>query len=202
LRNASAETRWPYLRPWVNRALWRYVRRAPGAFLTSLLDWRRTSWAYPRTAVNLLQSFWARFGWNHIPLPGGWYVALAVVTVVGGAGSVLRFAELQLASRTVFASRPGQIVALPRALWLLALAGGLVWANAALRFHPIVEYALIPGARYAYPAIIPSVLALAGGWLRIVPRRARAALPPVLFSALGLLAIVSLWTLLFHTYGR
>jgi len=187
LRNGSAETTWPYVRPFLDRLLQRYTHRSPSLFLTSLLDWERSKGIYRVAASILLQSFWARFGWNHIPLPTAWYWVLAVVTLVGLAGAVVAY--LRLCKKTNQRS-----ACLRAALEFLAAAGLFVWANALLRVHPTSMRIFIPVSRYAYPAILPTMLALAGGWWSLPPRRLRPWAAAFLMCGLLVLDGVSIWT--------
>lgn len=192
VRNGSAETAWPRVRPWVEEALRKYTRRSPTQFLVSVLDWQRTAWVYRVAGLNLFQSFWARFGWNHIGLPGGWYWGLGVVTALGVAGALVALGRLW---------RAGSPLPRKRAILLLAVAGLLVWGNALLRPHPLIGTSFIPAARYAYPAIIPTVLALATGWLAWAPQRAGKWAAVGLLTGLALLDVVSLVTISTF-YGR
>ena len=67
--------------------------------------------------------------------------------------------------------------------------------------HSLTDTIFIPGARYAYPAIIPTLLALNAGWLEIARPLARwLRLPPIakymvyflLFLGLDVAAIASI----------
>ena len=60
----------------------------------------------------------------------------------------------------------------------------------------------LPVARYGYPAIVTTVLALAGGWWALTPRRFRRWLALVMFSILGALDVASLWTVWTFFYER
>jgi len=194
VRNGSAEVTGPRVRPWAERSLRKYGRRSPSQLLTSILDWEYTGWVYSVTTRRLFQSFWARFGWNDIGISSGWYWVLGTLTVLGTVGAVVGIAK---------AYRDGRSVSWTRAVALLALAGLLLWGNAFLRLHPVVyPNPFLPVARYAYPAIIPTVIALAGGWWTLSPRRCRRWYTVGLFSILGVLDITCLWTILLFNYGR
>lgn len=182
LRNGSAERTGPYVRPIVERLIVKYTRRSPSDFVTSVLDWERTKGIYPSVVTSLLQSFWARFGWNHISLPQGWYWGLAAATAIGLAGSLVAYLRLQDTRQKA-------------ALELLAAATLLVWANAVLRVHPASIRILIPAARYAYPAIVPTALALAGGWWSLPPRRIRPWTTALVLCGLLVLDGFSIWTI-------
>ena len=97
LRNASGEAAGPGFRPWVQKIgqkfggeFFQYV--SPSMVLGSLLDWRGSGWYYQVAAQTLLRTFWAKFGWGHVPLILPFthrpYILLAIFTLagVGGAG--------------------------------------------------------------------------------------------------------------------
>lgn len=186
VRNGSAEAAWPRVREWAEEGLRKYGRRSLDGILASVLDWQRTAWVYRVAGLNLFRSFWATFGWNHVDLPVGWYWGLGVVTVLGVLGALVAWVRLWRSNRPP----PWK-----GALGLLAVAGLLVWGVALLRPHPLIGKPFIPAARYAYPAIVPTVLALAGGWLAWVPRRTRIWVVIGLLSGLALLDVVSLVTI-------
>lgn len=155
VRNPSAERTSVRVRPWLEALIRRYARRSASQALVSLLDWELAGQAYVATTRSLFQSFWARFGWGQVGLPAGWYGLLGIISLVGAVGSAifgvqyLRRADVALAHK--------------RALVWLALAAGLVWANALLRVGGAWS-GYIPVARYTFPAIAPTALLLAGGW--------------------------------------
>ena len=191
VRNGSAEFAGPRMRTWIDVALQKYSRRWPSQFLISVLDWEYTGWVYKVTSARLLQSFWARFGWNQTGLSDGWYGGLGVLTVLGMVGTSVAWLK---------ACRLGRPMPWMRAVGLLALAAVILWGNAFLRAHPVYPNSFLPVARYAYPAIIPTVLALASGWWAITPRRFRRWFSLAIFSVLGVLDVVSLWTVTLFFY--
>ena len=207
VRNASAEATLPTLRPALERAIQGYTRRSPSLFLVSVLDGKRALDVYPIVVENLLQSFWARFGWNQITLPQGWYWALAVVTAWGAIGAGVGYVRLWRAARASGDQESGAGKREPArarqlaAFTFLGVAALLVWANAFMRVHPLGTRIQVPVARYAYPAIIPTVLALTGGWWTLSPRRYRLWVVAGLLCALLALDGVALWTLL-QFYGK
>jgi hypothetical protein len=207
VRNASAEVTLPTLRPALERAIWDYTRRSPSLFLVSVLDGKRALEVYPIVVENLLQSFWARFGWNQISLPQGWYWALAAVTAWGAIGAGVGYLRLWRAARASGDRESGVGKREPErarrlAAWtFLGVAALLVWTNAFLRVHPLGARIQVPVARYAYPAIIPTVLALAGGWWTLTPRRFRPWVVAGLICALLALDGMAVWTLL-QVYGK
>jgi hypothetical protein len=185
VRNGSFERGWPRTRPWVERNLRRYTRRSPMAFLSSVLDWRRTRWVYRSAGLSLLKSFWARFGWAHVSVAPGWYWGVGIVTALGVASAMTTLVRR-------WSARP-----LPwrRSVVCLVLAGLVVWGNALLRSHPFVSDPFIPAARYTFPAIIPTALALMGGWLAWWDRPMKEKIALGLLIGLAVLNVVSLITI-------
>jgi hypothetical protein len=161
LRNSSAEQAGPGVQSWANEIGTKIMPAWPPSFpsdiLVSLLDWKGAGWYYRTTGTNMLRTFWAKFGWGHVPLAGSKpYRVLAVVTLLGMVG----------AGWAIWQRRH----ALPwEVLLLLGLTLLGIWIPAIIRgIGSLFGWALIPSARYAYPAILPTVLVLNVGWLEIL----------------------------------
>jgi hypothetical protein len=190
IRNGSAEQGWPRLRPWVERTLARYLDigwgRTPALLLASLLDWKRSSQvlvAY--TGFLPLDGLVSGLAWGQITLHNPmWVYLLRGLVLVALVGSVLWFARRWRSNLP-----PG----LRPALVLLVLALLLVWGSTVTRILPrISEGVLYPVARYTFPSIIPTTLALTGGWFTLWPRQLRVAALALLMVAVLLLNIISL----------
>ena len=156
IRNASAERSWFVIRPSVDRLLDYYVPGTIGLYLSLFQDWRSTLWYYNLTLENLHQTFWAKFGWGHVPLLGKYsYTILAIIAFTGIVGAVISILR--------------QRHELPLNAYLFIFGSGLIiWLFTILRgLTSIMDILFIPSARYAYPAIIPTALALNIGWLEI-----------------------------------
>jgi hypothetical protein len=157
IRNGSAEGTWPAFRPWADnisaRVLPSNVRLS--ILLYSLIDREGASWYYVGAARNIFETFWGRFGWGHVPLPGGTllYNFFAVATALAVLGAV--FYPFGRNSRIPV-----------DALLFIGLALILVWFAALARgaIFIFVEHVFQPSARYGFPAIVPTVLALVAGW--------------------------------------
>ena len=104
-----------------------------------------------------MRTFWAKFGWGNVPLVGSKpYRILAVVTVLGIVG----------ANWAVWRDRH---VLQWEVFLLLFLAMFGIWITTIQRgIGSIFGWYLIPVARYAYPAILPTVLVLNTGWLELI----------------------------------
>jgi hypothetical protein len=160
LRNASGETAGFGLKPWIKGLSLELFRVMPSVPLPSLvvnsiLDWRGAGWYYQTTAQNLLQTFWAKPGWGHIPLlpfTDQSYFFLGMLTLIGIGGAGVR-----LLRRILFPD-------LNVFLFLTIVFAG-IWAQTILRgIQSLYGAIFIPSARYAYPVIIPAMLILNAGW--------------------------------------
>ena len=69
-----------------------------------------------------------------------------------------------------------------------------MWGNAVALRLPMFDVNIdLPTARYAFPAVIPTVLALAGGWWALWPTRYRAHASAVFVLGMLGLNAVSIW---------
>jgi hypothetical protein len=161
LRNPFAEQAGPGIQSWANeigrKIMSPYPVSYPSDILVSLLDWKGTGWYYRETGTFMLRTFWAKFGWGNVPLIGSKpYRALAVVTLLGMAGTGW---ALWNRRHTL----PWEV------LLLMGLALFGIWVQAILRgLGSLFGWAFTPVARFAFPAIIPTVLVLNAGWQEIL----------------------------------
>jgi hypothetical protein len=159
IQNGSAETGGPYLRNWILQYLRRYFVASPSLALTSLLNPRQAGWYYQETTVNLFKTFWAQFGWGHVPLRFQFlrpYHILLVVTITGLVGSALA------------AWRRRQNIRWDILVYL-GLSLLFLWGFAFYRgIDSITSMVFIPGSRYAYPAIFPTMFILCLGWVELL----------------------------------
>jgi hypothetical protein len=164
VRNGSAENSWLSLRPWVETLASRIFSDYAGQekfslTLYSLVDWPSTGWYYEMIAKNLFRTFWAKFGWGHVPLIGAkpYRHILLPFTVLAVLGVGLGFWQ-----------RRRRLSQLPwDTYFFLGIALGVVWGMALLRgtSYLFIGWAGFVVARYAYPAIVPTTLVFATGWL-------------------------------------
>jgi hypothetical protein len=194
VRNPSAERSWPALRPWADniaaRLLPSNVRLS--ILMYTLFDRDGASWYYLEAGKNIFETFWGRFGWGHVPLPGGawFYRAFTWITVLAVFGVV--FYPF---------GKSGKIPV--DALLFLGLALILVWFAAIARgaIFIFVEHVFLPSARYAFPAIGPTLLVLVAGWtaagmyIQRIVRFPRFYYVAVYTGLLVVLAVVALWTI-------
>ena len=162
IRNGSAEASWVRLRPWVDQLGVRILpdkgSNQPSVMLYYLLD-TAAAWPFQQISAQVLfRTFWARFGWGHVPLMQSWPYGLILVAMLLG---------LVGASFAIWHSRR-------RLNWpvvaLLALAFLGVWIMAFMRganYPTLLRAIYYPTARYAFPVIIPSMLLLNVGWYEV-----------------------------------
>ncbi|MCS6849039.1 MAG: DUF2142 domain-containing protein [Anaerolineae bacterium] len=188
VRNASGEDTWPALRPQVERFLLRFTPEWVSWILgiASLLDPTGAGWYHRMTVEHMFQTFWARFSWGNVPLADGWNLALAVATAVSLACTLIML--LRHRRQVDWA-----------VVVTMALAIAVVWLPALMRGVMVgLEGRLwIAGARYAYPAIVPTMLALTIGWATLaagIGRKQRAIIVAGWTMGFVVLAVVSLIT--------
>lgn len=162
LRGGSAEAGWLRLRPWADEFISREMPLRLSLVLYGLLNPAAALWYYRDAFRNLSNTFWGKFGWGHVPLFGYHpYLILGFIALmgIGGAG----WAGLQKL-------RKGRGKPFP---WDSTLFLGAtliaVWGAAFMRGIASIlgGQFFIPSARYADPAIIPTVLLLNWGWLEV-----------------------------------
>jgi hypothetical protein len=150
LHGASAEGGWPAISPQadlLSRRLLPDQERLSLVWYT-VLDSAGAGAYYRATMVSLVQTFWARFGWGHVPL--------ANANVYGGLGWLSLLAGLGAAA---FMLRQARRLPWP-ILIFLGLSLVLVWGSALVRgaIYSFEERGFIPVARYAFPVIFPTIL--------------------------------------------
>jgi Predicted membrane protein (DUF2142) len=130
--------------------------------LRMLLDPTSTK-QYLAAAVNLLsETFWARFGWGHVTIL---YKAIYPLLNLIFAAGLLSSLYVGIAKRT----RKQPIRANTHILITLSLLSIICWLAALLRGTPSLFGAWwLPSARYAYPAVVPTLLAVIGGWITLL----------------------------------
>jgi len=163
LRNASAERAGIRVAPWVDDLGARILpdQSRPSLLVSYALDWHGAGWNYRLSLERLLRTFWATFGWGHVYLLGHKpYRWLAIVSILGIIGAVIWFTRRLIWSREKI---QWDIIA----LFGLLLIGswGSTLTRAAVFLGTLRLY--LPVARYAYPAIIPTVTLLWLGWLEL-----------------------------------
>ncbi len=185
IRNGSGEAQTVSLRPWAIDLL---LRVSPSWYswpltLSSWLDLQGTGWYYLLVAVNMFESFWARFSWGQIGIWPAMYWMLAAFSAVGLVGAAWRFARAGRRMKLASALFLGACI---MAAILPATARGIIWSLEE-------RFPWLPGARYAYPAVIAILAILNAGWLAIFRENKTLAITVLLAVFLGL-CLVSLTT--------
>ncbi len=195
LRNPSAEqVACPRLRPWVGQMLDRVVAtgggRTPAQLLAALCDVQRSSAILARSGGWLpLDGMVQGFAWGHVRLGSSlWVLLFRGVVLLALPSALIWFILVQPGARTFL--RPAVVV--------LALAVLLVWGMTMLRVLPQISEGFVwPVARYTFPAIIPTMLLVVGGWWALWPRRSRSSAVWVLVAGMALLngaALLTIWS--------
>ena len=191
VRNASAEAAWPHLRPWLEAALFRYIHRSPSQTIAAIFDVQRNGpLLIANTGLWVLFSFFSVYAWSNVQLQGwAWHYVFEFVVATGLLGAVTWF----IRQRHWIGVRTGITLA------FLVLTLLLIWGNTLLRPLPLLDpnFAVLAVARYGFPAIIPTMLALVGGWWALWPRRFRTlAVVGLLvgFALLNGVAVATIYT--------
>jgi hypothetical protein len=198
IRNPSAETRWLYIAPWVERLARSHPWSAHLDFTTllaSMLDRGYTSWLYRASLTNIVDTFWAKFGWAHVKLNATWwYQLLHFVSLLSIVGLIYILG---------YTGRKSQVWSLA-GTWF-GIACILVWTQVMFRGFTTVmaEKVFIPTARYGYPAVIPTMffLFVGLGWL-VDKKRLRHGSMVVTLLTLMVLNMVSISTIAKFYAGR
>ena len=146
-----------------------------------------TSSYYIRYARQLLETFWARFGWLNVWLAKGLRVFLAIVSLAG-VGGLIRFA----------AKTGRESPAWPRWKWacvfMLLLCVLFAFALLAVQMYLLWDEAHRPGpqARYLFPQIVAIGMLFMLGVREWVPPEGRSTLLRVWLAGMGLLNVTCL----------
>ena len=157
IRNPSAEQAWLGIQPKIEETITKYAPIPASLIIGSLLDWSSSDWYYKRTLINLYTTFWGKFGWGHVRILGRQtFRLIAIVIAIGIAG----------AAGYLWRKRKN----LPwGTLIFLGVCSITVWGVTLIRgLYSILGYIYIPTARYAFPAMIPTMLIFCVGWYEIV----------------------------------
>ena len=166
VRNPSAEAGSLRLIPVVDRIGAKILPddTLPSLLLTYLMDWKGAGWHYADVGKLLLRSFWGAYGWGHVPFSRQEaYTWLTLVSAIALAGCLVRL--ILSGFKKDFYPFPRQFSWAVALLFVITLL--LVWGSTFVRgaIYLASPIFYIPVARYAAPAILPTSLLLAGGWI-------------------------------------
>jgi len=198
LSNASAEMAGPRFTPIVDDFGARILpdQNRPSLWLTSLLDQNGAGWYYNLSFRHLFRTFWARFGWGHVTLLGHKpYRHLGYLCLAGMVASFLWLIRSAWIHRKEipYWSIAFFLLATLAAVWGMTWVRGISYLGLA-RFY-------LPVGRYAYPAVIPTVLLVVLGWERALGWLSKRlgwsqllplAVIPAFFIALDIFSIISI----------
>ena len=139
----------------------------PSLLLTYITDWKGAGWHYIDVGRILFRSFWGAFGWGHVPLLSEKaYTLLAFITIIAIAGCLVRLTLTVI--KKGFTPFPKQFTW--DVILLLIIVLVLTWGSTFLRgaIYLASPQFYVPVARYTFPAIVPTGLILAAGWLFIL----------------------------------
>ncbi|GAC1543077.1 MAG: hypothetical protein NVS2B7_16610 [Herpetosiphon sp.] len=187
VRNAGGQAVWPRWQPVIEHLASRIIRRPPTHMLEILLDIRVTGrFLWQVGTTDIVPGLFNAFAWGHIELKSsGWIASLWFISIVGAVGCLKWLMWDRRKTRAINGS-----------LFLMMAAMFMVWTFVMvwpLQFVPAMP--MIPSARYGFVAIVPTMLAIVGGWWMIVPQRWR----PWAISSLLLVLLIfqtgAIWTI-------
>ncbi len=162
VRNPSAMQAWPRVRSRLSAVIVSYIQRSPSTFLAALCDVERTGqmlWRYVRLVP--FDSFFTVFAWGHVRLSHPvWTYLYRGMLLFALSGGIIWFFRCWM-------HKPVAVRAVFFFFMLTVLA---IWLNTFLRPLPFIDGSFVlPIARYAFPAIVPTMLVLVGGWWALWP---------------------------------
>ena len=160
IRNSSAEVSGPRVNPWIDNLATNFLpdKARPSIIIASLVDWQGAGWLYRLSFRQAFQTFWARFGWGHVPLIwGSLYFVLAIVSLVGAIGGLVGAIQYrgQLPWGVIGFFGLAMLIS-----WGMTLTRGIVYIALPDLYLPV--------ARHSYPVIIPTMMFLCAGWLETI----------------------------------
>jgi len=152
IKNGSGESGWPVFSNFAQKLFGNRIRIS-ASYIWSFLDYKSNGW-YLRTTFNhLIRSFWAVFGWSHIYLAGkNPYLIFKILLSLSAMGW---FSRIFVKKKEVIS---------PILLFFLVFFGSQLAIVLLRGAGTWFSHLLVPAARYFYPAIVPAVILIVGGW--------------------------------------
>ena len=162
LRNGSAETAGIRIRSGFDSIITRFLPARASLLVTSILDPSGAGWMFQASGLRIFRTFWGKFGWGHIPLIGSKpYRVIGGITILGILGFCFWLLKgLHQKKLQMYANYILVFMVLMVIVWFGVITRGTP--------HLGVIQMYLPVARYAAPAIIPTLLVLSIGWLEIL----------------------------------
>jgi hypothetical protein len=188
--NGSAEQAGLRVRPSIDQATSRFLSHfgTLSSVFSTLGDWQGTRWYYRDTFWTMLRTFWASVAADKFNLPGTFpNNFLFVLTVLGLLGAIHLLWRKRAHLRWDI-------------LYILLTAFLLGWAVAAARGITNLSspFPIVPWARYAFPAILPTALLICAGWLEwleILGKRYNISDKVIHLIPIGMMIGLALFTL-------
>ena len=192
LANPGFEAASPHLRGYTEWPLQPLLRRSPSQLIASLADPARVVPIITGDVLPwLVFATSGAFGWSDIQLEGAWWTPLfALWIALACAGTVRWLMQTRLAHER---GRRMMFV-------LCGVVLVLLWGNTILRVLPLLRAEPLPFPRYAFAAIIPTMLLLVGGIVRLVPARWRPGAATLVLAGLVVLNTVA-WATIRAWFG-
>ncbi len=187
LQNGSAETAWLQVSSWVDRFGSQVMpdHAHPSIIQYSILHFKDLAFYYESMLANLIRTFWAKFGWEQVSLPGQKpyrvLILLMAASLIGVGISTWRFWKKIPWHATIFLG----IAIL--GIWLTTILMGTIY---------IFVYFFHPSARYTFPVMAPVTLLLVCGWMGLAPKKILKyvkGIIPFVFMLINILAISSIY---------
>jgi hypothetical protein len=159
------------------------------------LDFRGTFWYTKSTIETLFRSFWAKFGWGQIALPGTKpYRGILICTILASIGVVI-------GGIRKFSWQRFRIF-----IWFglnIFLSLGYSWFTG-ISMGSFLGKSYIAVARYIYPNVLTIMAILAFGWITLVkllPAKSQRIAYGIIVSLFVLLDFISIYSILHYYYS-
>ena len=187
IRNGSGEIHWPLIATPVSDLISSHINIPPN-YVWAMLDLEATGWYFTTSLAHIFRTFWAYFGWAHVPLLGSRpYRVFLVLTFMSLIGIIKGAIQHRKALPWDIILYFSTVVGLE--LFIVLMRGSGSWFSRTL----------IPAARYFYPAILPVAIVLNWGWYQMGGRLTQPLkIPPKISASLYVFVciVISIWAMI------
>jgi len=187
IRNGSFEHEWFYVRPYIDDCVQKLMpdNIRLSSMLATAMDYSGSGWYYQLTAARLFRTFWATFGWGHVPLlghkPYRVLLAFTILVLIGLVVSLVReWKRLPWMTLIVF----GIVLT---SFWVPILVRGSVFI--------VFSHVFLPVARYGLPTIAILSIGIVYG-LSVFLRSLGARDRNQVVMLVSLLVLLNLWSVI------